>query len=153
MKESFQDQGSVAGCYGCGADNVKGLRLKSFWDGDDAVAYFVPSPEHCAGSPQIVYGGLLASLLDCHSCNFAIARHFKSENRGIGSEPKIYCVTAQLNVSFQKPTPLGVTLQLRASLISTEGRKTWVRSIVTANGNQTAYAEVLVVRVAGEMKP
>ena len=35
---AFQDQGAVHHCHGCGADNESGLRIKSFWDGDEAVA-------------------------------------------------------------------------------------------------------------------
>lgn len=148
MKEiSIQDQGSVSGCYGCGPDNTHGNQLKSFWDGDETVAEFTPKAYHCAGSPDIVYGGLIASLLDCHACNFAIARYYREEGRIIGSDPKIYCVTAQLNVSFLKPTPIGTTLELRARLKSSESRKTWVECTLSALGEPRARAEVLAIRV------
>lgn len=145
--KSFQDQGSVSGCYGCGPDNHHGLQLKSFWDGDQSVAHFTPKPYHCAGSPDIVYGGLQISLMDCHSCNFAIARHYREEGRPIGSEPKIFCVTAQLNISLRKPVPIGVELELRAELKSAEGRKTWVRCQLIAQGEVRAEGEILVIRL------
>lgn len=153
MSLSFQDQGSVSGCYGCGADNEAGLQLKSYWDGESAVAQFHPQPFHCAGSPKIVYGGLLASLVDCHSCNLAIAKAYALENREIGSDPKIYCVTAQLNVSFLKPTPMAEAISLRAVITSMEGRKSWVHCSITANGIQTVKADVLVLRMQAVVEP
>lgn len=149
---SFQEQGSVVHCFGCGADNQKGLRLKSYWDGDQSVAQFVPMPYHCGGSKNIVYGGLLASLMDCHSCNFAIARYYKLEKRAIGSLPRIRCVTAQLNISLIKPTPIEKELNLRAKIISAEGRKTWVGCEITANNIKTAHSEILVIRIDDDFK-
>lgn len=147
MEKSLQDQGTVTGCFGCGPDNVHGHRLKSFWQGDEAIAHFTPMPYHCAGSPDIVYGGLIISLLDCHSCNFAIARHYREEKREIGSDPKIYCVTAQFNVSLVKPTPMGEELELHARLKSAEGRKTWVECWLQAKGEIRARGEILAIRL------
>ena len=89
MSQSFQDQGSILHCYGCGANNEKGLQLKSYWDGEESVAEFTPESFHCGGMPEIVYGGLIASLIDCHSCNLAVASSYKSEQREIASEPTI----------------------------------------------------------------
>jgi acyl-coenzyme A thioesterase PaaI-like protein len=147
MSKSIQDQGAVSGCYGCGPDNVHGLQIKSFWSGDTAIAHFKPKPYHCAGSPDIVYGGLQVSLMDCHSCNFAIARHYHEEGREIGSLPKIFCVTAQLNISLLKPAPITSELTLRASLKSSEGRKTWVNCQLSAGDVICAQGEILVIRL------
>jgi hypothetical protein len=147
MLKSFQDQGSVSGCYGCGPDNSHGLQLKSYWDGDESVAHFKPKPYHCAGSPDIVYGGLQVSLMDCHSCNFGIALCYKNEAREIGSEPKIFCVTAQLNISLVKPVPIDAELVLRAKLKSLEGRKIWVSCSLSALNEERAHGEILVIRV------
>jgi acyl-coenzyme A thioesterase PaaI-like protein len=144
---SFQDQGSVAHCFGCGAENANGLQIKSFWDGDEAVALFKPRPYHCGWSPDVAYGGLIASLIDCHTCNLAIAHIYRAENRPIGSEPKVYCASAQLNVSLQKPTPIDETLHLRARIKSIERRKIWVDCEVTAGGEVTARGEVLAIRL------
>jgi acyl-coenzyme A thioesterase PaaI-like protein len=145
--KSIQDQGAVSGCYGCGPDNAHGNQIKSFIEGDLARATFQPQPYHCAGSPEIVYGGLLASLIDCHSCNFAIARHYAKEGRAIGSEPKIFCVTAQLNISYIKPTRISSQLELIARLESEEGRKTWVNCEVFSEGEVTVRGKVLLIRI------
>ena len=147
MTKSFQDQGAVSGCYGCGADNAHGLQIKSFWDGDEAVADYNPQPFHQAGSPDIVYGGLLASLIDCHSVNLAIATAYREENREIGSTPKIFCVTAQLNLKFVSPTPMGATLSLRSTVTKREGRKTWLKTTLSAKGNVCVEGEVLAIRI------
>ena len=62
----------VAHCYGCGRFNDHGLQLKTRWDGDDTVARFSPRAYHTA-IPGFVYGGLLASLIDCHAMGTAAA--------------------------------------------------------------------------------
>ncbi len=146
-EDSFQDQGSVEHCFGCGADNARGLQLKSYWEGEEAVATFEPAPHHCGWSPRVVCGGLVASLIDCHTCNLAIARLYRLEDRPIGSEPKIFCATAQLNVSLLKPTPIDQPLHLRARIKSVEGRKLWVDCEVTAAGQITARGQVLAIRL------
>jgi acyl-coenzyme A thioesterase PaaI-like protein len=144
---SFQDQGSVRYCHGCGADNEKGLQIKSYWDGDEAVATWTAQPHHCGGSKEIVNGGIIASLIDCHSLNLAIAQNYRSEQRPIGSAPPIGYVTANLQITYLKATPLGRPLQLRARLTKVEGRKAWVNCTVSAGGQVCATGEVLGIRV------
>ena len=103
-EQAFQDQGSVSHCHGCGPDNEKGLRIKSYWDGDEAVCTWQAEPYQCGGSKDIVNGGIIASLIDCHSLNLAIAQAYKAEGRPIGSVPKIFYVTANLKVDYHRPT-------------------------------------------------
>ena len=62
----------VAHCYGCGRLNEHGHRLESRWSGDETVARFTPKPYHTA-IPGYVYGGLIASLVDCHGTGTAAA--------------------------------------------------------------------------------
>ena len=147
---SFQDQGSVRNCHGCGADNPSGLRLKSYWDGDDAVAQWLAQSQHCGGTPDNLNGGIIASLIDCHSINLAIARAYRDEQRAIGSTPRIGYVTANLNVSYLKPTPLREIVELRARIEKIEGRKIWVSCSLTALGELRATGTVLGVRVNWE---
>ena len=146
-EQAFQDQGSVNYCYGCGADNDKGLQIKSTWDGDEAVATWKAQPHHCGGSKEIVNGGIIASLIDCHSLNLAIAHAYRSEGRPIGSAPRIGYVTGNLSVSYLKPTPISEPLQLRARITKIEGRKTWVSCTLSTGGRVCATAEVLGIRV------
>jgi acyl-coenzyme A thioesterase PaaI-like protein len=148
MKEkAFQNQGSVLHCHGCGADNEKGLKIKSKWDGDEAVSEWRPASHHCGGSKEIVNGGIIATLIDCHSLNLAIAKAYKDEGRAIGSSPRIAYVTGNLNVSYLRPAPIDETLNLRAKILKTEGRKVWVSCTLSAAGRVCATGEVLGIRV------
>jgi acyl-coenzyme A thioesterase PaaI-like protein len=148
-EESFQDQGSVQHCFGCGSENVEGMRIKSFWDDgiDSAVCHWVADPKYCGGSPEILYGGTIASLIDCHSVNLVVALEYRKEQRPIGSDPKIACVSANLNVNFRKPVPINKTIQLKANVLKCEGRKTWVACTLSVDGLACADGEVLVVRL------
>jgi acyl-coenzyme A thioesterase PaaI-like protein len=146
-EKSFQEQSSVLHCHGCGADNEKGLQIRSYWDGDEAVCEWRPESHHCGGSKQIVNGGIIATLIDCHSLNLAIAHAYKSEGRPIGSSPKIGYVTGNLNVSYLRPTPIDETLRLRAKILKIEGRKAWVSCTLSAAGEIRATGEVLGIRI------
>ena len=147
---AFQDQGSVRHCHGCGADNEKGLRLKSYWDGDDAVATWRAEPHHCGGTRYNLNGGIIAALIDCHSLNLAIAHAYRAEGRPIGSTPRLGYVTANLTVSYRKPAPMDRPVELRARLIRSEGRKVWVSCSLSSGGEMRAEGEVLGVRVEWE---
>src|SRR4029450_10249953 len=94
-----------------------------------------------------VSGGLIASLIHCHSLNLAIAHAYRAALRPIGSSPRIGYVTAKLNVSYDKPTPITAALELRARLTKLEGRKAWVSCTLSASGELRATGEVLGVRV------
>jgi len=144
---SFQDQGSVLHCHGCGPDNASGLQIKSYWEDAGAVARWKPEPHHCGGSRDILNGGIIASLIDCHSLNLAIAHAYRAESRPIGSSPRIAYVTANINIDYLKPTPIHEPVELRATISRIEGRKTWVRCSLSAAGQICATGEVLGVRV------
>ncbi|HEY5543151.1 MAG TPA: PaaI family thioesterase [Candidatus Binatia bacterium] len=144
---AFQDQGAVRHCHGCGADNEKGLRIKSFWDGDEAVATWKAEPHHCGGTRENLNGGIIAALIDCHSLNLAIAQAYRSEQRPIGSAPRIGYVTAHMSVSYLKPTPIDQPIELRARIAKLEGRKAWVNCTLSSAGEVRATGEVLGIRV------
>ena len=144
---AFQDQGAVRHCHGCGADNEKGLQIKSFWEGDEAIANWRAQPHHCGGTPENLNGGIIASLIDCHSLNLAIAHAYRAEQRAIGSAPRIGYVTANLNVSYLKPTPIDALIELSARIVRLEGRKAWVNCTLSAAGAMRATGEVLGIRV------
>ncbi|HET7008671.1 MAG TPA: PaaI family thioesterase [Candidatus Binatia bacterium] len=144
---AFQDQGSVHHCHGCGAANEKGLRLKSYWDGDEAIATWRAEPHHCGGTKENLNGGIIASLIDCHSLNLAIAQAYRAAGRPIGSAPRIGYVTANLNIAYLKPTPLQEPIDLRARVVKLDGRKAWVNCTLSAARIIRAEGEVLGVRV------
>jgi acyl-coenzyme A thioesterase PaaI-like protein len=141
---------SVAHCYGCGRLNEQGLQIKSYEDGDEAVCHFVPRPYHTA-IPGYVYGGLIASLIDCHGTGTAAIAAYRDEGREPGSEPPIRFVTASLKVDFHKPTPLGPVLELRGRAREVRGRKVWLDIALSAEGQVCARGEVLCVRIPEDM--
>ena len=134
-------------CFGCGTTNPRGLQLKSFWAGQDAVARWKAEPHHCGGTDRNVNGGIIASLIDCHSLNLAIAHAYRLEERPIGSRPRIGYVTANLNIDYLKPAPLAEWLELRATVTKLERRKAYVRCTLTAGTVLCARGDVLGVRV------
>jgi acyl-coenzyme A thioesterase PaaI-like protein len=147
-ERAFQDYypDDVAHCYGCGRLNEKGLHVRSFWDGDETVCRYLPAPHHTA-IPGFVYGGLIASLIDCHATGSAAAAGHRALGRAMGTEPPLRYVTAALKVDYVAPTPLGPPLELRGTIKEVKGRKVVVAVSVRANGKETARGEVVAVRL------
>ncbi len=146
---ALQDQGHPDGvCYGCGSAHPSGLHLKSRWDeeGRHVIATHTPAEEF-TGWPGLVYGGLLAMLIDCHSNWTAMAWHYRAEQREPGSDPVINCVTGRLDIRYLKPTPMGVPLRLKAWVEGDVGRKSRVICEVWAGDVLTATADSVFVRV------
>ena len=146
--KAFQDfyPEDTSYCYGCGRLNEKGLQIKSYWDGEQSVARYVPRPEHMA-IPGYVYGGLLASLVDCHGTGTAAAATARAENRDIDSEPVIRFVTGSLKVDYLRPTPLGPELELRGTVKELKPRKVIVAIDLLADGEVCVRGEVIAVRL------
>ena len=137
---------SFAYCYGCGRLNEHGHHIRAEWDGDETVSVFTPEPWHIA-LPGYVYGGVIASLVDCHSTGTAAAAAYRAAGREPGSEPAFRFVTGSLHVDYLKPTPLGVPLTVRGRVKEMKGRKVVVESTVYAEDVATARGEVVAVQV------
>jgi acyl-coenzyme A thioesterase PaaI-like protein len=148
MTKAFQDYYSDATsyCYGCGRLNEHGLQIKSYWEGEEAVCRFEPRPYHTA-IPGYVYGGLIASLIDCHSTGTAAAAAYRAEERPLDSDPPLRYVTASLHVDYLRPTPIDAVLTIRAQVKEIKGRKTTVTCSLSANDVECARGEVVVVRM------
>lgn len=136
----------VAHCYGCGRLNEEGHQLKTVWEGDETVSRFVPKPQHTA-IPGYVYGGLIASLLDCHGTGGAAAAALRREGREIGDGESPRFVTASLQVEFLKPTPLGPELEVRGRIVEITARKVVLEETLSADGVVTARGKVVAVRM------
>ncbi len=144
FQDYYPDQTSY--CYGCGRLNEHGLHIKSYWDGDETICRFEPKPYHSA-IPGYVYGGLIASLIDCHSTGTAAAAAYRAEGRSMGTEPAFRYVTASLHVDYVRPTPLGVPLEVRARVKEIKGRKVIVTATLNAKGEVCARGEVTAVQM------
>jgi acyl-coenzyme A thioesterase PaaI-like protein len=145
---AFQDYypDNVAHCYGCGRLNEKGLQIKTRWDGDETVTRFHPRPEHTA-IPGYVYGGLIASLIDCHCTGTAAGAMYRAEGRALDSEPAHRFVTASLHVDYLRPTPIDTTLEIRATVKEIKGRRVIMEARLIADGVITARGDVVAVQM------
>jgi acyl-coenzyme A thioesterase PaaI-like protein len=150
--EAIQDYypDDVSHCYGCGKLNEKGYQLKSFSVGEETLARFTPKDYHTA-IPGFVYGGLLASLVDCHGTGTAAIAAYRNENRPFDSEPKLRFVTASLKVDYLKPTPLGPELIISGKVKEIKGRKVVSEITISVDGDITVKGEVVAVQMPESM--
>jgi acyl-coenzyme A thioesterase PaaI-like protein len=138
-------------CYGCGRLNAHGLHVKSEWIDGEAVARFHPAPYHMA-LPGFVYGGLIASLIDCHAMATAAGASMAAAGATPGRDPTPRFVTASMRIDYLKPTPLGPELLLRATPRDVAERKVVVTVSLGANGVECVRGEVVAVRMPASMK-
>ena len=145
--DAFQNHypDNLSHCYGCGRNNKDGHQIKTAWEGDETVTRFQPEPFHTS-VPGFAYGGLIASLIDCHSTGTAAAAMYRQEGRDMDSLPPFRFVTGSLHVDFLKPTPL-VELEIRGKVKEIKGRKVVVETTVFAGGVATARGEVVAVQM------
>jgi acyl-coenzyme A thioesterase PaaI-like protein len=142
-KHSFQEvyPPEFSYCYGCGCLNEHGLHIKSYWEDGEAICRYTPEKHHIS-IPGFVYGGLLASLIDCHCTGTASAITSKHEE-GFADR----YVTASLHVDYLKPTPLGTELVVSARIEEIKGRKVVLNAQLFANNELCVTGRVVVVKL------
>ena len=132
--KSIQETYSPANrCFGCGPMNDKGLRIRSFPEGEELICEWTPEPHHLAFEGML-NGGICGALLDCHS-NWTAAMHLM---RASGSDVPPYTVTADFHVRLKRPTPMGMPLHLRAHVVDSSGDRATVEATLEAEGKITA---------------
>lgn len=141
-----------AHCYGCGRLNDAGLHVKTEWRDGEGWARFRPRPEHMA-LPGFVYGGLIASLADCHGIATAAAAFMERQGAVPGRDPTPRFVTGALRVDFMRPTPLGPELVLRARALEVGERKATVSVSLQADGVECVLAKIVAVLAPATMVP
>lgn len=151
MERALQDILEVH-CYGCGALNEHGLQIKSFWAGDEVVCAWRPKPHHI-GHPGILYGGMIASVVDCHCIWTAWAHAHRQAGIEMDAMPRFLYVTAALQINYRKPVPIEQPIQLRARVVEYGERKATVKCTVIADGVLCADAELVAVRMRSEATP
>jgi acyl-coenzyme A thioesterase PaaI-like protein len=153
--------------------NERGLQIKSYWEGKEAVCTYTPEPHH-TGIAGYVYGGLIASLIDCHCISTAAAAYDAQSSADVSAlsadvsalsadvsalsaggdtsaDVRTRFVTAALHVDYVRPTPLGVPLEVRARATEIVGRKVIVAATLSAEGEVCARGEVVAVRMPEHM--
>ena len=154
--KAFQDcyPDELSHCYGCGKNNADGHQIKSYWRGGDnenvTIARFIPKDYHTA-IPGFVYGGLLASLIDCHGTGSAAAMAYRNDARAMGTLPVHRFVTAALNISYLAPTPQGVELELVGIFTEVKEKKIIVDITLSANNIICVKGTVIAVKMPTSM--
>jgi acyl-coenzyme A thioesterase PaaI-like protein len=143
IQDEYPDD--FAWCYGCGRMNKEGHQFRTGWQGEKTVTIYTPEPKHTA-IPGFVYGGIMASLIDCHGTgSAALALHRKNGHEaGDGFEPPRF-VTASLKVDFLKPTPQDVPLKAIGTIQEIHPKKWKVETEVFAHDTLCARGEVVAV--------
>lgn len=146
--QAIQDQIPDNHCFGCGPDNDRGLRIKSFWTGDDSSrCEFTPAPHHCAGPTRYLNGGIIATVIDCHTICTAIADGYRQAGRAVGSGDKIWYATGKLDVQYRAPAAIDKVAVVEAKIVERGERKTRLECTLSSDGRICATADVVAVRV------
>ena len=150
IQDFYSDQMSY--CYGCGRLNDLGMKLKSFWNEEEesSIATYKPK-SHYIAFPGFVYGGLIASLIDCHGTGTAAAAAYNSEGRKMGTKPELRFVTASIHVDYIKPTPIDQELVLIGKVKEIKGRKVITEVKLFVAGELCAQGEVIAVKIPETM--
>lgn len=144
MEKAIQDQyaDEFAHCYGCGSLNDDGLHIKSYMDGDETVCRFTPAHKYSGGFPGFLYGGMIASLMDCHGAATAWAAKARTQQL-----PLARFVTASLKIDFRAPTPTNIEVEVRAKVTEIKGRKVVVDLTLSAGGKLCAEGSAVMVQI------
>jgi acyl-coenzyme A thioesterase PaaI-like protein len=129
-------------CFGCGPTNAKGLRIRSFEDGEGLVAEWTPQAHHEAFDGA-VSGGIIGTLMDCHS-NWTAAVHLMKQ---AGLEAPPCTVTAEYHVKLLRVTPSGGPLRLLARVVESGEDRATVEARMEAGGQTTASCRGVFVAV------
>ncbi|WP_144513146.1 PaaI family thioesterase [Bacillus sp. FJAT-22090] len=143
IQDDYPDD--FAWCYGCGRLNEDGYHFRTYWNGSKTETMYEPNEKHIA-IPGFVYGGLIASLIDCHGTgSAALALHKKNGFEPGSEEVPPRFVTGSLHVDFLKPTPQKVTLKAVGTVEEIHPKKWKVTTEVFAGDTLCAKGEVIAV--------
>lgn len=133
-------------CFGCGIHNPDGLHIHSRWEDEVSVCEWMPEEKY-HGWADLLNGGIMATLIDCHCMCTAMADAYCREDRSLDSMPEYRYATGTLNIKYLKPTSSRHLVRLEAKVTEVKGRKTILSCDFYSQGVKTAEAEVIGLRV------
>ena len=140
LQERYAPQST---CFGCGPANAKGMRIGSHEGSHgELIAEWHPQAHHAAFA-NILNGGVIGTLLDCHA-NWTAAMHLMRE-RALDRPPG--CVTAEYTIRLRRPTPTDRPVNLRAWVVESEADRVTVDAELLSDGTITATARGVFVAV------
>ena len=145
LQDRLNTAAAIRHCYGCGTDNPNGLKIKSFFDGDQGICTWRAQEHHCS-YPGFLNGGVACTLIDCHSAWTAFALECHELGVVMEEEPELPTGwTRAMNVEFLKPTPLHAEIILKAKVIKKGRTSRTVACSLYAQGEECIRAEVTIV--------
>ena len=134
-------------CFGCGVQNEKGLRIRSFPNGEEVTAVW-HADEHHQAFPGMLNGGIIGALLDCHS-NWTAAYFLMTRD---GKDKPDCTVTADFHVRLLRPTPSAAEISLKARVVESRDDRATVEAELMAGEKVCATCRGTFVAV-GEGHP
>ncbi|MDR3741371.1 MAG: PaaI family thioesterase [Terracidiphilus sp.] len=123
-------------CFGCGADNPRGLHLEFFRAGDGTIVCPLEVSDLYEGPPGYLHGGIIATLLD-EAMSKAV--------RSLG----LRAVTRHLEVDYRLPVPSRTALRLEGARVKSDGHKHWTEArILDSAGRALVRGKGLFIEVA-----
>jgi acyl-coenzyme A thioesterase PaaI-like protein len=124
----------TATCFGCGPQNERGLRIRSFPspDGRGVTCSWQPSPHHAAGS-GVLNGGIVGTLLDCHSAAAVVDEMVRRDPAA-----RDQWVTATYMVKFLRPTSPDAPVELFAEVVEWDGDRAVTAAELRSEGKVRA---------------
>jgi len=130
-------------CFGCGPRNERGLHLKSFAREDGTVVARWHAEKHHEAYPGVLSGGIIGTLLDCHS--LWTAAYALMRKMGQAAPPP--SVTAEYTIKMRRPTPTDQDLELVARAVEIGDDRATVEAELRAGENLCATSRGLFVAV------
>ena len=144
-------------CFGCGPQNTHGLQLRSLVQGDGVSASWTAQPHHSA-RPGLRCGGVIGTLLDCHTGAavwwWVRQRHGQWPGDEVlpGDDPAPLYLTAGYDVTLLRPTPIGV-VELHAEVMEHREPELVVTGRLEADGKPRANIVARWRRFSRRPKP
>jgi uncharacterized protein (TIGR00369 family) len=129
-------------CFICGRENPVGLKMDFYLTAPGEVQAKITVPAQYEGYPGVVHGGIIAAILD------------ETGGRSHMEDPTRFMVTAQLNVRYRKPVPIGIPLVVVGLAGERRGRVSNAKSeIRNVDGEVLAEAELVLVDIPETQLP
>ena len=122
---------------------MDGLRIRSYEGGEGmVVTTWQPRPEHEAFD-GFVNGGILGTLIDCHSNWTAIAALLARTGAAIAPST----VTSELSIAFRRPTPSNQPMRLIGRATEVRDDHVTVETSIEVDGTTTATGRATFIAV------
>ncbi len=137
----------LAKCFGCGRTNTDGLHHKTYWDGNEGTCHFIPQKHH-TGYPGVLYGGLVASLIECNSVAVSIAATCEAEGINMEKPVKLLFFTiVRSNIKFHSAVPINSEITIKTKVDSMNKKFVKIKVSIYSDNKLCTTAETTTMRM------